>query len=228
MLKTVPRRKIRDEIADRIKEHIAADRLVPGDRLPNESELAARFGVSRLSVREATKALEFLGVVEAKTGVGLTVGHIDIARVTDHLGYHPALLGASPRQLIESRVVVETGVLPYVAARMAKDPSIYDALQEVVEGFRAARDLQTWIKLDIKFHRLILESSGLEPLVAFGDLLQVFFQRFRDSVNRAEWKKGIESHQRIIDHLRKQEVTAATAELRTHIEDHKKRIRIKD
>jgi DNA-binding FadR family transcriptional regulator len=35
--------------------------LKPGDRLPTENELAAGFGVNRLSLREATKALEFLG-----------------------------------------------------------------------------------------------------------------------------------------------------------------------
>ncbi|RIK76163.1 MAG: hypothetical protein DCC68_19930 [Planctomycetota bacterium] len=224
MVRTLPRRKIRDEVADRIKELIAAERLMPGDRLPTESELAERFGFNRLSVREATKALEFLGIVESKTGVGLTVGQIDLARVTDHFGFHPALVAASPRQLIESRIVLETGVLPHVADRMAADDGVYDSLQAIVDGFRTARDLQTWIDLDIRFHRALLESSGLAPLVAFGDLLQVFFQRFRDSVKRAEWKQGIESHQRIIDLLQKQKVRAATAELRTHIESHQRRI----
>ncbi|MEX2188502.1 MAG: GntR family transcriptional regulator [Pirellulales bacterium] len=225
MLQTLPRRKMRDEIADRIKEFIAADRLTPGDRLPTESELARRFGVSRLSVREATKALEFVGIVEAKTGVGLTVGRFDLARVTDHLGFHPSLWGASPRQLIESRVVVETGVLPHVARRMAEDDSIYASLLVIVDGFRSARDLQTWIDLDIRFHRTLLESSGLAPLAAFGELLEAFFGRFRDSVKRAEWKQGVESHQRIIDLLRKQNVKGATAELRTHIESHRRRIK---
>jgi DNA-binding transcriptional MocR family regulator len=37
-------------------------------RLPTESQLAETFGISRLSLREATKALEFLGIVESKTG----------------------------------------------------------------------------------------------------------------------------------------------------------------
>ena len=73
-LKALPRTKIRDQAAEQIKEMIAAEKLRPGDRLPNETELAESFGISRLSVREATKALEYLGIVEAKTGVGLTVG----------------------------------------------------------------------------------------------------------------------------------------------------------
>lgn len=223
-LETVPRRKIRDEVAERIKEYIAAERLGLGDRLPTEGELASRFGVSRLSVREATKALEFLGIIEAKTGVGLAVGQLDLARMADHLGFLPALHHADSQQLIDSRVIVETGVLARVAERMAQDPSIGESLRVIVEEFRTARTIQTWIDLDIRFHRTLLESSGLAPIVAFGDLLQVFFQRFRDSVKRAEWKAAIESHQFIVERLQAGDVGAAASELREHIESHRQRI----
>lgn len=224
MLRTVPRKKIRDQAAQQIKELIVARRLRSGDRLPTESELADSFGVSRLSVREATKALEFLGIVEAKTGVGLTVGQIDLARMTEHLGFHPALHGDDPRQLIDTRIIIETGALPHVARRMARDESIGTTLQSLVDRFRSARDLQTWIDLDIEFHRTLLESSGLSPLVAFGDLLHIFFQRFRESVKKAEWKTGIESHQRIVLALQAGDADAACDELRQHIESHKVRV----
>ena len=80
------------------------------------------------------------------------------------------------------------------------------------------------VRLNIQFHRTLLEASGLAPLVAFGDLLHVFFQRFRESVKKAEWKAGAESHQRIVDNLAKGDVAAATAELRKHIESHKGRL----
>lgn len=224
MLKVLPRKKIRDQAAEQIKEMIASERLRPGDRLPNESELAESFGISRLSVREATKALEYLGIVEAKTGVGLTVGQIDLERVTEHLGFHPALHRADPLQLIDTRVIIETGVLSHVARRMAEDSSTYDRLRSVADRFGSARKLQTWIDLDIEFHRTLLESSGLAPLVAFGDLLHVFFQKFRESIKKAEWQAGAESHLQIIDALRDGDVAAADNELRQHIEDHKSRI----
>jgi GntR family transcriptional repressor for pyruvate dehydrogenase complex len=224
MLETLPRRKLRDVVVERLKSYIVAQRLAPGDRLPTETELAEKFGVSRLSLREATKALELLGIVASKTGVGLTMGHIDLERVTDHLGFHPALHRASAVQLIDTRIVVETGALPYTARRMSHDGSIRASLQTIVDRFRATRELQEWIDLDIEFHRTLLGASGLSPLVAFNDLLQIFFQRFRDSVKKAEWKAGIESHQRLIDHLSQQNVRQAERELRRHIESHKKRI----
>ena len=107
MLETLPRRKIRDVVAERLKSYIVSEELAPGDRLPTETELAEQFGVSRLSLREATKSLEFLGIVESRTGVGLTVGQIDLQRVTDHLGFHPALHRADPLQLIETRLIID-------------------------------------------------------------------------------------------------------------------------
>jgi GntR family transcriptional regulator, transcriptional repressor for pyruvate dehydrogenase complex len=224
MLGTVPRLKIRDVVAERLKSYIISENLSSGDRLPTETELAKSFEVSRLSLREATKALEFLGIIESRPGVGLTVGQIDLERVTHHLGFHPSLHKADPNQLIDSRVVIETGVLPHVSRRMAEDSTIHASLQALVDRFRSARKLQQWIEVDIQFHRALIESSGLRPLVAFGDLLQIFFHRFRDSVKTAEWKVGIESHQRLIDHLQDQEIDAATAELRQHIQSHRQRI----
>lgn len=223
MVSAVPKKKIRDEIADRIKELIAEQKLNPGDRLPNESELAQRFKVSRLSIREATKSLEFLGIVQSKTGVGLTVGQLDFDRVANHLGFHPSLQQADQGQLIDTRVIIETGVLPHVAAAMARDPAVYSRLRQIVNS-RTVTELQQFIDCDIEYHRTLLESSGLAPLVAFGDLLRVFFERFRKSVQQGEWVAGIEEHRQIIDLLRDQKVVEAANLLQWHIQSHKSRI----
>lgn len=227
MLKTVPRPKIRDFVVEQLKKFITDGDLKPGDRLPNETELATQFGVSRLSLREATKALELFGIVESKTGVGLTVGRVDMERVTGHLGFHPALQTGSLRQLIDTRIVIETGALPYTARRMAEDPAVYASLRERVDGFCGTRDVQKMIELDIAFHRALLDASGLAPLVAFNDLLQIFFLRFRESVTKADWQPGIEGHARIIDALRDQNVTDASDHLRQHIESHRDRMGVR-
>jgi GntR family transcriptional regulator, transcriptional repressor for pyruvate dehydrogenase complex len=220
MLGTLPRRKLRDLVTDGIKSYILSEQLAPGDRLPTEAELAERFGVSRLSLRESTKALEFLGIVESKAGVGLTVGQMNMSRVTECLGFHPSLQLADPRMLVDTRVVIETGVLPHVARRMQDDPSVYVRLNEINRQLRQARTVQRWVELDIAFHRGLVEESELSPLMAFADVLTVFFQRFRESVKRAEWTKGVAGHQSLIDELRLGRVPQATQILREHIESH--------
>jgi DNA-binding FadR family transcriptional regulator len=223
-MQTITRPKIRDQVSEQIKQYIIDGKLVPGDRLPTEHQLAETFGISRLSVREATKTLEFLGIVESKTGVGLTVGRINMERVTKHLGFHSGLLDADPQQLIDSRVIIETGVLPHVVRRMAEDPSIVQKLQSVVDQFRTAKDLKKCIQIDIQFHRTLIEASDLQPLVAFNELLVVFFRRFFDAIKKVDVKVGIEHHQRLVDLLAAGRIEDATSELREHIEDNKRRL----
>ncbi len=224
MLATIERQRVSDVIAGKIKQYISQNELKPGDRLPTEHDLADRFGVSRISLREATKALGFLGILEAKPGRGLTVGRVDMGRVTEYLGFHLALNNYNPAQLIDTRVVIETGALPHLMRRMQRHPEVYDELAALNERFRQTHDVKGWIKLDIAFHHKLLESSGLDPLVAFHDLLQIFFTRFRESVKKAEWRQGIASHQQMLDHLRDGELAAACDELRRHIESHRQRM----
>jgi DNA-binding FadR family transcriptional regulator len=224
VLKAIPRQKIRDIVVERLKNYITSGDLKPGDRLPNETELAATFGVSRLSLREATKGLELFGIVESKTGVGLTLGQVSMERVAGTLGFHPALQSGSLSELVDTRVVVETGALPYAARRIADKPELYEGLCELIEQFRATNVHEERIDLDIAFHRGLLDASGLAPLVAFNDLLQIFFTKFRESVKSIAWQGSIESHQSIIDALRDQNVTKASDELRRHIESHRNRM----
>jgi DNA-binding FadR family transcriptional regulator len=224
MLEAVSRPKLRDLVARKISTYIADQGLKPGDRLPNENELAASFGVSRLSLREATKALEFLGIVEAKPGCGLSVGQTNLERMTGYLEFHPTLREAPSQELIGTRIVIETGVLPYVLQRMQADPAIYQSLDEIIGRMRAARSLSDRVELDIAFHRRLVEASGLSPLLTFSDLLAAFFRRFRESVGKADWKSGIESHQRVIDALRAGKLAAAGKELQQHIQWHQERM----
>ncbi|WP_214816252.1 GntR family transcriptional regulator [Exiguobacterium sp. s131] len=54
----------------KIRKLIVQSSLVPGDRLPSERELAETLSISRASVREALRALSFLGIVETRHGGG--------------------------------------------------------------------------------------------------------------------------------------------------------------
>jgi len=72
----VKNHRLYEKIIDEINRLIQSGELKPGDYLPPERELAEQFGVSRVPVREATKTLEFMGVLE-NTTKGL--------RVTDSL-----------------------------------------------------------------------------------------------------------------------------------------------
>lgn len=60
-------------IADTLTAEIAAGHYRPGDKLPTEAEMAARFGVNRHTVRRALAALAEAGTIRARRGAGVFV-----------------------------------------------------------------------------------------------------------------------------------------------------------
>src|SRR2546426_9592314 len=67
-LEPVRKTRIYEEVASQIQRLITDGRLRPGDHLPPERELAERFGVSRTSVRDASRVPELMGLLEPRQG----------------------------------------------------------------------------------------------------------------------------------------------------------------
>lgn len=76
----MPRPNLWTAILDTLRAEIASNMYRPGDKLPTEAELAARFGVNRHTVRQALAGLAQAGLVHARRGSGVFVE----ARPTDY------------------------------------------------------------------------------------------------------------------------------------------------
>ena len=70
MFSPVPVRNAFEVTVERLAQSIRLGVLVDGERLPPERELAETFGVSRVTLREAIKALRDAGLVESRRGRG--------------------------------------------------------------------------------------------------------------------------------------------------------------
>lgn len=229
MLEYTERRRLSDVVANRIREFVVQNNLEVGDRLPTELELAQKFGVSRVSIREATKALGFLGFLEATPRRGTTVGRVDLRRVTQFLVLHPSLRDATPQQLIESRLVIELGMLPFLCDRMKQDAGVFQALNEFLTTFDDASDLEEWLGLDGEFHSRLVDASGLSPLFLFHELIAVFFSRIRDQARlpavaerlKQQLPEKAAGHRRILEHLRDGRLEAVQQELREHVSSYR-------
>lgn len=220
----IERQRLSDVLVSRIHDHIVQKQLNPGDRLPTEQELAKQYGVSRLAVREATKALGFLGIIESSPKRGLTVGSLAFERVAPLLRVHPSSRNVTPDELISTRIVIETGALPFVMKRMATDESIYLRIKAINDEMAASTSLDLWIRHDIAFHNALLHESGLRTLVAFGELLHMFFHQFREDVTVEEWQAGVAIHRKILEFMHEGNLLAAIEELRAHISSRTERI----
>src|SRR5205809_7804733 len=97
---TLPRIKLKDQVAERLIEVIASGRLAGGSRLPSERALRGRLGVSRTGVREALNLLEARGVLQVGDGRGALVRTDPSAVGRDALR---TLLRLSPAALMDLR-----------------------------------------------------------------------------------------------------------------------------
>ena len=91
-------------IADALRSDLAEGRYCPGDKLPTESELAARFGVNRHTVRHGVSTLVNEGLVRTRRGAGAFVA----ATPTDYpigerVRFHENLIASGRRP--EKRVL---------------------------------------------------------------------------------------------------------------------------
>lgn len=101
--------KASDLIICQIRKQILAGKLVPGDRLPAERLLMEQFNVSKQTLREALRVLEFLGLVEIKkemTG-GACILEIDNHTALDILSNFFYFKNLSIRDLAEVRKILE-------------------------------------------------------------------------------------------------------------------------
>ena len=119
----LPRRTLAEQMADDLTEAIVSGELPPGSMLPIEPQLAARFGVSRAVVRDATRMLAARGLVDARHGRGVFVTESGLEPFSE------ALLLALRRQgaTVWDVERFEALLLPEVmaeAARMATDEDL--------------------------------------------------------------------------------------------------------
>ncbi|WP_412552321.1 phosphonate metabolism transcriptional regulator PhnF [Shimia sp. MIT1388] len=73
---TAKRTPIWQSIAASLTEDITEGRYAPGEKLPTEAELSARFGVNRHTVRHAIKSMSGNGLVHARRGAGVFVAQV--------------------------------------------------------------------------------------------------------------------------------------------------------
>jgi GntR family transcriptional repressor for pyruvate dehydrogenase complex len=118
----VARRKLLDEVTDRILAHIRDEGLRPGDRLPSNRALSERFLVATPTLREALRRLEATGAVEMRHGSGVYV-RADLSRLILANPNRLRLDATAILDLLEARELIEPH-LAEAAARRATDAQL--------------------------------------------------------------------------------------------------------
>src|SRR5215210_2488000 len=106
--------RLHREVMRSVIERIARGDWTPGEMLPREQDLAARFGISRGVARECIQALEDRGVVSVKHGRGSTIAPPSEWNLVDPIVLDGLLAAPGGRELhaelVEARGAVEAEV----------------------------------------------------------------------------------------------------------------------
>ena len=128
--------------------------LKPGDKLPTEPELAATLGVARTSVREATKILTYLGVLESRRSEGTFVANGFQESMIDPMVYGIILnKGEDFDSLMELRELTEVGILRLAIKKRSEEG--LEAVREKLDAFSDAVEqgnLTAAFQADNDFH----------------------------------------------------------------------------
>ena len=123
---TITRRRLSDEVLDRLEGLIHSGEFGLGDQLPSERDLMERFGVGRPSVREALFSLQKMGLVAITSGERARVTKPTPETVLNGLTgtvRHMLTDAQGVRHLQEARLFFEIG-LARDAALQAADEDI--------------------------------------------------------------------------------------------------------
>ena len=132
----------------------------PGERLPPQRDLAARFGVGLSSVREAVRSLASLGILETRQGRGVFVKHITTADVTRVARGILSLTPEAALQLLEARAMIEIGCAQLAAVR--RTPADLDAMARSIDSTRQAviaNNIDSLVLSDMDFHVALVDAA---------------------------------------------------------------------
>jgi GntR family transcriptional repressor for pyruvate dehydrogenase complex len=214
--------RVSQVIIDQIRELIHDGKLTPGDRLPSERELCTRFGVSRVTVREALRVLEAGGLVDIRVGAhgGTFVTTPSHARIGEGLADLLKLSPLTASEVTEARMVFELGIVPIVVARATEEDIA--ALREICDRQKAALKTDSYsITLSAEFHTRVAactHNAAIETLVEsfHGPLLM----SLKEAKTRAPLmgRKGATEHAKFVDAVAAGDVAAATELMRAHLQ----------
>jgi GntR family transcriptional regulator, transcriptional repressor for pyruvate dehydrogenase complex len=211
----VPRPRLYEQIVQQLNQHIARAGLGPGDRLPPERELAARFGVSRASVAQALVALEVLGVVSVRHGDGaVIVDHATDRQVVAALREHRDRLPA----VIEARSALEVKLASLAASRRTEDD-----LAEIDAALEAmAADVEAGgrgVEGDERFHAAVT-AAGHSALLArlMREISHLVRETRLESLSQPDRPRAsLAGHRRIAEAIRAGDAQGAATAMHDHI-----------
>nr|WP_202894442.1 GntR family transcriptional regulator [Kribbella italica] len=216
-----------EETVERLLQSIKLGVVGPGERLPSERDLAARLNVSRVTLREAIRALTEAGYVESRRGrYGGTFVNTRLPRprrvgpkkLAKELGDE---WGGGHQDALEDALVLRSA-LELGAAEAAASRSLgadeRDHLTRCLADTAAAR-LTDYRRMDSRLHLAIAEVSGSPSLTSAVADVRMRLNALLDAIPLLERNivHSDEQHQQVVDAILAGDAPAAREAMRLHL-----------
>ena len=213
--------RISEIIVEQIRLLMRQGQLKPGDRLPPERDLCERFGVSRVTVREALRMLESAGLVEIRVGArgGAFVTAPSSNRVGEGLADLLTLSVISAADVTEVRLILEVGNVPLVCERATEDDLA--KLEKICERAEVAvRNGDYTMDMSLEFHTAVAQAThnpALEMLVeSFRGPILMSLKEAKE-VAPEMGGLGSKEHERFVQAVRRRDADGAARIMREHL-----------
>ena len=203
-------------IEDELMKYILQEPVEPGQKIPNEFELAERFSVGRSTIREAVKGLVSRGILEVRRGSGtyvintnsIEVDPLGFGRIEDK--YKLAL------DLFEVRLMIE----PEIAALACRNASAEEIrllkrlCDETEQLYRSSRN---HISKDIEFHTCIARCSKNRVVEILIPVINSAVTTFANLTHRSLMNETIESHRAVTQAILERDAVGAKCAMVMHL-----------
>ena len=212
------KKSLSQQTAERLYTAVAVERqFQPGEKLPNEVELAQKLGVSRATLREAIRTLADQGVLEVRRGKGTFVSR-QVEELNGQEFSRLERVRGQLRDLFELRSMFEPRCAA-LACRRATGEELADILQKGQAVERCIRERKDRTKADQAFHTAIVRAAHNEFLLR---LLPMIHQAVSTAVERGERKEQLSEdtlrdHALLLEFLRKRDGAGAEHAMAIHI-----------
>ena len=193
-----------DLISRALREDISRGVFKPGDQI-RMRDLADRFGVSPMPVREALRRLEAEGLVIFEKNRRISVTRLSSEEMDE---------------VSQIRLELEPLALRHAIPRLRQDAAALGELQELIAAMDTERDPDAWRTLNERFHRMLYHAAGMPRLETIVNSLMGSIEAYiRIYVRTREHLSHSQNqHREILDCVRTGDIERAEEVLRAHIQ----------
>ena len=214
----MPKQNLSQQTAGRLYTTIVVEQqLQPGEKLPNEVELAQQLGVSRATLREAIRTLADRGVLEVRRGKGTFVSR-RVEEIDDFGFSSLERVWGQLRDLFELRSIFEPRAAA-LACRRAAPEELADILKKGAAVERCIREGRDRTQADQAFHTAIVRAAHNEYLLR---LLPMIHQAVSTAVERGGQREQLaedtlRDHALLLEFLKKRDGAGAEHAMAIHM-----------